>query len=323
VGSVAGIYTASMPVLVVENATHGNRAFCNLFEGPSRKRLNYGSYDDDVRAGLLFLQDLVGPTLGMLLRRDGPIPLKPLMSRALHMGDELHSRNTAATLLFTRELVPRVLAVTNAQDRARAERALDFMKESDYFFLRCSMAAAKATINAAHGIRGSSVVTAMLLSCRDFAVRCSGLGEQWFRGPLPEVDAAFFDDYTKDDNVWSGGESHHAELIGLGGFAQASAFGLQRYHGGTAEDMARLNAQMYDITVGEHPDFHIPFFNYRGTPTGVDAFKVAATRTQPVIDGGLVGRDGRQIGAGTIYVPLECFDLAVGAYEEQYTASAR
>ena len=49
-GSLAGIYTASMPVFVVENATHGNRAFCNFFEGPSPKRLNYGVYDDEVEA---------------------------------------------------------------------------------------------------------------------------------------------------------------------------------------------------------------------------------------------------------------------------------
>src|SRR5690348_15210361 len=33
VGSLAGVYTATMPVLVVENAATGQRAFCNLFEG--------------------------------------------------------------------------------------------------------------------------------------------------------------------------------------------------------------------------------------------------------------------------------------------------
>src|SRR5213593_1270240 len=40
VGSVAGIYTASMPVFVVENRAPGggNRAFCNFYEGPSHRR---------------------------------------------------------------------------------------------------------------------------------------------------------------------------------------------------------------------------------------------------------------------------------------------
>jgi uncharacterized protein DUF1116 len=36
VGSVAGIYTASMPVFAVENKTHGNRGFCNFYEAPRR-----------------------------------------------------------------------------------------------------------------------------------------------------------------------------------------------------------------------------------------------------------------------------------------------
>ena len=51
VGSVAGIYTASMPVFVVENTARGNRAYCNFYEGESRHRLNYGSWNDEVRAG--------------------------------------------------------------------------------------------------------------------------------------------------------------------------------------------------------------------------------------------------------------------------------
>ena len=36
VGSVAGIYTASMPVFVVENRAFGNLRFCNFYEGESR-----------------------------------------------------------------------------------------------------------------------------------------------------------------------------------------------------------------------------------------------------------------------------------------------
>src|SRR5712691_3558025 len=108
-GSLAGIYTASMPVLVVENANGGNRGFCNLFEGKSPARLNYGVYNDDVRRNLLFLQDVVAPVLGEAVRLAGGIPLRPIMRRALHMGDELHSRNTAATLIFTRELFPFLL----------------------------------------------------------------------------------------------------------------------------------------------------------------------------------------------------------------------
>src|SRR6185503_19800801 len=87
VGSVAGVYTASMPVFVVDNAAHGNRAFCNFYEGESRRRLNYGVFDEDVARGLRFLEQQLAPVLQTVVRRAGGIPLKPIMSRALRMGD--------------------------------------------------------------------------------------------------------------------------------------------------------------------------------------------------------------------------------------------
>src|SRR5215470_4681499 len=123
VGSLAGIYTASMPVLVVENRDRGNRGFCNLFEGPSPARLNYGVYNDQVRHSLLHLRDVVGPTLGEVVRGVGGIPLRPIMRRALNMGDELHSRNAAATLLLGRELSPALLRLATDKPEA-AERLL-------------------------------------------------------------------------------------------------------------------------------------------------------------------------------------------------------
>ena len=52
VGSLAGIYTASMPVFVVRNSLTGRVAFCNFFEGKNPRRLNYGVYDDQVRLQL-------------------------------------------------------------------------------------------------------------------------------------------------------------------------------------------------------------------------------------------------------------------------------
>ena len=39
-GSLAGIYTASMPVLVVRNKAFGNAAHCNFYEGTNPRRLN-------------------------------------------------------------------------------------------------------------------------------------------------------------------------------------------------------------------------------------------------------------------------------------------
>lgn len=107
------------------------------------------------------------------------------------------------------------------------------------------------------------------------------------------------------------GESSIAETVGLGGFAQAGAPGLQRYQGGSPELMVKRNLQMYEITVGEHPHFLIPYLGFRGTPTGIDVARVVKTGIQPVMDIGVAGRDGGQIGAGVIRAPSECFTRAL------------
>jgi hypothetical protein len=324
IGSVAGIYTASMPVFVVENQRHGNTGFCNLYEGESRRRLNYGVYDDEVAAGLRFLEHTVAPILGAAVRRAGGVALKPLMARAVRMGDELHSRNTAATTLLIKELVPQFvdLAADGEFDGDALRRTVAFLSESDYSFLRLSMAAAKATADAAHGVEHSSVMTAMTINCREFSIRVSGLPEMWFRGPHAIVEAKLFEPYTPDDIEWIGGESCITETVGLGGFAQAAAFALQAYQGGSPQEMARVNEEMYEITVAEHPDYLVPFFGYRGTPVGIDVFKVVDTGIHPVIDGGLAGRNGvGQIGAGILKAPMECFVAARDAYVERYGVS--
>ena len=208
VGSLAGIYTASMPAFVVENRAFGNVACCNIYEGSNPRRLNYGVYDDGVRDRLLLVQNEIVPVIAEALRRSGGIPLKPIIKRALGMGDELHSRNTAAALLFLRELVPDLLALASAGSE-RVVRAVKTMTDDHYFFLRLSMAAAKATADAARDIEGSSVVTAMAFNCRGFSVRVSGLGDTWFKGPHASVEAKLFEGHTEDEITWMGGRKHH------------------------------------------------------------------------------------------------------------------
>jgi hypothetical protein len=316
IGSLAGIYTASMPVFVVDDPRFGTRAFCNLFEGPLPKRLNYGVYDEEVKENLLHLERSIAPTLAETVRRSGGIPLRPIIRRALNMGDELHSRNTAATLLFTRELF-RPLLDLESSDPDGVRRVLDYIRSGDYFFLRLAMAAAKGTADGAHGFPSSSVVTSMAFNCKDYAIRVSGLGDEWFRGPLPSLERVkLFEGHSRDEIEFMGGESTITETVGLGGMAQAAAFPLVDYQGGSAEEMAERNRSMYEITVAEHPEFRIPFLNFRGVPVGIDVRRVAETGIAPAIDIAVAGRGGGQIGAGAFRAPLECFEAAATAHNE-------
>jgi hypothetical protein len=318
IGSLAGIYTSSMPVFVVENATHGNTAFCNFFEGPSPKRLNHGIWDEDVRESLLVIQDVIAPVVAEAVRRsDHGVPLRPIIRHALNMGDEPQSRNTAATLLFARDMFPLLLDVAE-QLPSEVRRTYSFLAESVYFFLRLSMAASKATADSIRDIEGSSVVSAMTFSCREFAVRVSGLGDRWFTGRLPHIEPKLFDGYTLDDVDYMGGESIINETVGLGGFAQAAAFTLQAYQGDSPEQMVEMNRAMYGITLGEHPEYRLPYLGFRGVPIGIDVLKVVETGVTPVGDIGVAGRGGGQIGAGTLHAPMECFQAAATAWEERY-----
>jgi Protein of unknown function (DUF1116) len=316
VGSLAGIYTASMPVFVVMNRAHGNLGFCNFYEGKEPRRLNYGCYDDGVRDRLRHVNEVLAPVVGDAIRRQGGIALKPLIARALRMGDEVHSRNAAASILFNREILPAVLNMVG-QDVPGVRETMLHLAENDYFFLRLSMAAAKASADAM-AVPGSTLVSAMAFSCRGFAIRLAGLGDTWFEGPPPIHQGKLFDGHTEDEITWMGGESPITETIGLGGFAQACALSLQEYQGGSPEVMIERNREMYAITHGENSTYRIPLFSFQGTPTGIDARKVLATGVLPVMDVGLAGRDGGQIGAGVIRAPRECFADAMAEHARRF-----
>lgn len=319
VGSLAGIYTASMPVFVVRDQVHGTEAFCNFYEGKDPRRLNYGCYDAGVHERLLHVNTVYAPVVGEAIRRAGGVPLKPLIAKGLRMGDECHSRNTASSLLFVRELLGAALDMARS-DPGRVRETFGHIADNDYFFLRLSMAAAKAIADSIAGLPGSSVVSAMAFSCKEFAIRVSGLGDEWFRGPPPAHEGKLFAGHDESEITWMGGESPITETVGLGGFAQACALTLQEYQGGSADTMIARNLEMYQITAGENDTFRIPLFGFRGTPTGVDIFRVLGTGVMPVMDVGLAGRDGGQIGAGVIRAPRECFERAAARWREVYPA---
>lgn len=315
VGSLAGIYTASMPVFVVEDRAHGTRAFCNFYEGKEPRRLNYGCYDEGVHERLLHVNNVLAPVVGEAIRRLDGVALAPLIGKALRMGDEVHSRNAAASLLFTREVLPSVLDMT-AEGFPGVRESMLHLAENDYFFLRLSMAAAKVSADAMPVAR-SSLVRAMAFNCRGFAIKVAGL-DDWFEGPPPLHEGKLFPGHTEDEITWMGGESPITETVGLGGFAQACALSLQNYQGGSAQAMIDRNIAMYSIVHGENERYRIPLFDFRGTPTGIDIFKVLDTGELPVMDVGLAGRDGGQIGAGVIRAPRECFELAAAAWRDRY-----
>lgn len=318
-GVHAGIYTASMSMFVVEERATGTRGYCHFFEGNAQRRLGFGFYGEDVIAQLRFVEDLLAPTIGEAIRRSGGIPLQPIASRALHFGDELHARTIAGTLLITRALLPALLDLSRERP-SEVRRVVEFLETADHFFYRIWMAACKAATGAASGVDGSSIVTAMTFNSREFAIQVSGLGDAWFRGPLPRLEPRFLAGRwaVPDGNYTSGSDCMFSECVGLGAFASAAAFMLQGYQGSTPQQMVDRSLSMYEITHGEHPVYKIPFLADRGVPIGIDVFKVVKTGILPVFEGIIVNPEGILTGTGIARPPMECFEGAVAGYRERY-----
>jgi hypothetical protein len=311
---MAGILTASMPVLIVENRAHGNRAYSNLNEGLG-KVLRYGAYSEDVIDRLRWIQTSLGPALGEALRAGGGIDVRGLIAQAVQMGDECHNRNRAASALLIKALAPQVAAL----DVPAAERAriFAFAGGNEHFFLNAGMAACKAAIDAAHGIPGSTLVTTMARNGTDFGIRVSGLGDRWFTGPAEPVTGLYFSGYSAEDANPDVGDSAITETAGLGGFAMAGAPAIVQFVGGTPADAIRATRLMYEITLGESQAYRLPTLDFRGTPTGIDVRLVMQTGILPQINTGIAHRKAGigQIGAGLVKPPRACFEAALRALD--------
>jgi hypothetical protein len=318
VGPMAGVISPSMPVLVVENTTFGNRAYSTLNEGLG-KVLRYGANDGGVIARLHWLATEVAPALATAFRRSGGLDLTGLIAQAVQMGDELHNRNKAATALFTRAVAPYLIEGRGREGSAPLGDIFRYLAETDVFFLNLAMAACKAALDPANGIEGSTVVTAMARNGTDFGIRVAGTGRQWFTAPAPAIDGLYFPGFSAADASPDLGDSAITETAGLGAFALAAAPAITQFIGGTPALAMRYTDEMYGITLGEHSRYSIPALDFRGTPVGIDLVKVARSRVAPVLDTGIAHRDAGvgQIGAGIVRVPIEPFDAALVALVQQ------
>lgn len=316
VGPMTGMTTRSMPLMIVENRTFGNKAFCAINEGLG-KVMRFGGNDAEVLARLAWLRDVLGPALAKALRARDGLPLKSIIARGLSMGDEMHQRNTACTSLFLREIAP-WLART-ADDSERLALALAFIGGNDQFFLNVAMAMGKAICDPANGIAHSSVVTAMCRNGTDFGIRVSGTGKRWFTGPVEMPQGLYFPGFTEADANPDMGDSAIVETIGLGGFAMAAAPAVIGFVGaGSASSALTFTQRMREITIGENRDWTIPALDFAGVPTGIDVRLVAETGIAPTINTGIAHRQPGvgQVGAGVVRAPLWCFIQAAAALSE-------
>ena len=321
VGPMTGLTTLTQPVMVVENRAFGNRSYCTINEGLG-KVMRFGGNDEEVRARLAWLRDVLGPAMAAALRELDGVALKPIVARGLTMGDEMHQRNVGCSGLTLRAIASAMAATS--KDSGELAKALAFISSNDQFFLNIAMALGKALMDPVRGIENSSIVTAMCRNGTDFGIRVSGTGDQWFTAPVEMPEGLYFPGYSEKDANPDMGDSTIVETIGLGGFAMAAAPAVAGFVGaGAASEAANFTRSMREITHGENPEWTIPALDYTGVPTGIDIRYVVETGLVPTINTGIAHKEPGigQVGAGVVRAPMACFEAALKALAQEIGVS--
>src|SRR5512137_954328 len=265
VGPMAGTISVSSPVWVVENRAFGNRAFCRQVEGNQQ----FGDYSPQALKGLWLWRDVWAPTLRKALHTIGGLDLKPIITKALQMGDELHNRHSASSSLFANAMAV-AIAQTEYASKGEVIGTLNYITNHDLIFLGLAMAAGKAIADPVRDIEYSTVVTAMCRNGIEFGIRVSGLGDEWFTAPSPAVNGLYMPGYSPEDAGLDMGDSAITETVGWGGFVLGGAPGILSLVGGTPEEALNYSREMKKITVGTHPTYRMPVFGFAGTSIGID-----------------------------------------------------
>jgi hypothetical protein len=319
VGPMSGVISSSMPLFVVRNQADGNLAYSNMSEGIGRV-LRFGANGPDVIRRLRWIETVLAPTLRTAVRKLEGIDLKAIQAQALLMGDEVHSRNAAATLQLLAAIAP-VLASSDGERQAVRE-TLEFVAGNSQFFLNLSMAASKATMDAARGIEASSIVTAMARNGVTTAIRVSGLGDRWFEAPSDRPLGLYFPGFVAEDGNPDLGDSAICETAGFGGLSLAASPALVQLVGGTVSQAVDYSREMYGITAGRNPALSLPNLDFAGAPCGIDVRRAVDNGIRPVVTTGIAHKQAGvgQIGAGIVRPPMACFAQAVVALGAELAA---
>ena len=314
VGAMTGVISPSMPVLVVENATFGNRTWTTFNEGKGNV-IWMGAYDPATLERLRWMRDVLGPTVRAAVRRSPEgLDIFQVISEGVQMGDEVHARSAASTLLLQRWLVPLLLGT--GAPAAVLSRVVEFIGSNNHSFLSLTIAACKVTADAAHGIPGSTVVTGMSRNGVDFALRVGG-APGWFVAPTAPMDEAiYYSGYSAADAAGDIGDSAIIETAGLGGMVIGGAPSISSFVGGGMRRSRRAMEAMRALCVGANPRFAPAAVDHLQAAVGIDLRQVVRLGVTPIIDTGVLHKASGvgQIGTGVARAPLEVFRRALRGF---------
>ncbi|MBQ8231413.1 MAG: DUF1116 domain-containing protein [Lachnospiraceae bacterium] len=314
VGSGTGIVTKSVPLLVAEDKRTGKRAGVFPAEGKFGGGFcGWGVYSQAIAENLRYMREELFSDIRKILKETGGIALKSIIAKGLEMGDENHSSQTAVDLLFLKAILPYALKCKNY------EELILYFVNTGRFFHNFGQAASRCGIISADGIPYSGMVTAAGGNGVEYGIKVAGLGDQWFTAPSPMIEGTYMTPGSKreDQLPWIG-DSSIVECAGLGGIVSAASPVVCSFRGDKLEDSIKTTRDMEKISITKNKSYRIPNLDFDNPPAGIDILKVAETGILPVIDGGMINRDGGWMGAGCARIPMECFEKAAKAFWAKY-----
>lgn len=318
VGAGTGIITQSVAMIVTEDRRNQTTAATFPAEGPFQGGFcGWGLYSPEIAENLRYMREELFPPMREMLAKCGGIPTKPILAEAMQMGDENHTRQTAADLLFDKIVLPQLFALDLPKEQLM--RTIRYIVDTPRFFHCYGQGASRAAAIAADGIEYSTMVTAMAGNGVEFGIKIAGLPGQWFTAEAPMMVGRYTSTkYTiKDQLPWMG-DSCVVECAGMGGLAAAASPIVCSLRGMTMQDAIGQTREMEQICITHNPNYTIPNLDFGCLPSGIDMRLVLKTGVCPAIHGGMFNHEGGLIGAGMARVPMACFQKAMRAFAARY-----
>jgi len=316
VSGMCGITSASMPVLIINDKVNGNMAT----DMQQTEVTAFGQQYENGLKELEFVQKTLGPIMSATLKEAGGLNGKELLAKGLQMGDELHGLFDASRGVLVNWLMPHMLRTGFSKDTLAKVGDYFMSNQGRWYCGNIMMGSCKLMMDAARGVKYSTIVTAMSRNGVEFGVKVSGLGDRWFTGPAGRIKGYTFPGFKVEDAAPDIGDSAISETRGLGATAMPASPSHARLMGENFQDAVNHTRLMRQVSILEDPMFRIPYMDFIGVPVGIDIRKVVELGIVPRINTGMAHKAGGygMIGTGVVDAPIESFKNALLAFGEQY-----
>ena len=319
VGAGTGIITKSVAMIVTKDRHTGKVAATFPAEGIVYQGgfCGWGLYSEGIAENLRHMREYLLPPMAEMVRNRGGLPTKPILAESMNMGDENHTRQSAADLLFEHQITLDMMQLDYPKEQVYA--SMKYIIETPRFFHCFGQGASRAAMLANVGREYSTMITAVCGNGVEFGIKIAALGDEWFTAPAPMMEGKYTSTkYTIDDQIPWCGDSCVVECAGLGGLAAAASPIVCNLRGMSLKDAIAQTREMEKICIKKNYNYPIPNLDFDFLPVGIDIRKVLKTGISPIIHGGMFNKEGGLIGAGMARIPMECFEKAMRAFVAKY-----